>query len=165
MIRLTDRDAALLMQGIPTKSSRRRAQTRPQADAVTGSDAIYFMGLSRHNPEDRLQIGFMRWVEATHNDIFQVMMASAGGLRTSMSQGMKMKSMGYKRGTPDIFLAVPRGGKHGLFLELKSAIGRPSPDQLLMIQTLQQHGYAAAIVNSFAAAKAALTAYLREEEI
>jgi len=61
--------------------------------------------------------------------------ASAGGARTSIGTGKKLKMMGYKRGCPDLLIFEPRMPWHGLFVELKrSAVighsqGRPTPEQ------------------------------------
>ena len=154
----------LTQPAAPTRTrtrTRRAAAVRP-VDAPTGHDAIHFMGLSKLKPEQRLQIGFLRWVEATYPEIAPLVMASAGGMRTSLSQAVKMKSMGYRKGTPDIFVAVPKGGRHGLFLELKASGGKASPEQKMMIANLQTQGYAAAVVVGFEQVKATLTAYLSQ---
>lgn len=151
------------MTATKTKTTRTRTATAvPATDTPTGKDAIHFMGLSKLKPEQRLQIGFLRWLDATFPEIAPLVMASAGGMRTSMSQAVKMKSMGYRRGTPDIFVAVPRGGRHGLFLELKAPGGKASPEQIRMIASLQAQGYAAVVVVGFEHVKAALTAYLAQ---
>ena len=167
-MRLTERQYAALRlaQDVLTSPpapprTRKAAAVRPD-DAPTGHDAIYFMGLSKLKPEQRLQTGVMRWVDATFPEIAHLVMASAGGVRTSMSQAVKMKSMGYRKGTPDIFVAVPKGGRHGLFLELKAIGGKASPEQNIMLANLQAQGYAAAVVVGFDQVKATLTAYLSQ---
>ena len=168
-MRLTERQYAALQlaQDVLTSPpapprTRKAAAVRPD-DAPTGHDAIYFMGLSKLKPEQRLQTGVMRWVDATFPEIAHLVMASAGGVRTSMSQAVKMKSMGYRKGTPDIFVAVPKGGRHGLFLELKAIGGKASPEQNIMLANLQAQGYAAAMVVGFEQVKATLTAYLSQD--
>lgn len=168
-MRLTERQYAALQlaQDVLTSPpapprTRKAAAVRPD-DAPTGHDAIYFMGLSKLKPEQRLQTGVMRWVDATFPEIAHLVMASAGGVRTSMSQAVKMKSMGYRKGTPDIFVAVPKGGRHGLFLELKAIGGKASPEQNIMLANLQAQGYAAAVVVGFEQVKATLTAYLSRD--
>lgn len=168
-MRLTERQYAALRlaQDVLTSPpapprTRKAAAVRPD-DAPTGHDAIYFMGLSKLKPEQRLQTGVMRWVDATFPEIAHLVMASAGGVRTSMSQAVKMKSMGYRKGTPDIFVAVPKGGRHGLFLELKASGGKASPEQNIMLANLQAQGYAAAVVVGFEQVKATLTAYLSQD--
>lgn len=51
------------------------------------------------------------------------------------------KTPGVKGGVPDLFLAAPRGGKAGLFIELKIASGKPSQKQLDVIHELRTAGY------------------------
>ena len=45
--------------------------------------------------------------------------ASAGGVRTSMKQAIKMKATGYVKGVPDLQIFEPMGKYHGLLIEIK----------------------------------------------
>lgn len=45
--------------------------------------------------------------------------ASAGGMRTNMRTAIRMKRAGYKKGHPDVVIYEPRGGWHGMTVELK----------------------------------------------
>lgn len=51
------------------------------------------------------------------------------------------KQPGVKGGVPDLFLAVPSGGKAGLFIELKIGDGKPSRAQLDVMSELRAAGY------------------------
>ncbi|MCD8204979.1 MAG: VRR-NUC domain-containing protein [Coprobacillus sp.] len=51
------------------------------------------------------------------------------------------KAMGVKKGVPDLFLPVPRGQYHGLFIEMKNETGRPSDAQKWWGQELKDQGY------------------------
>lgn len=75
--------------------------------------------------EASLQQWYVRYLESKG----LLYCASAGGLRTSMKQAVKMKRTGYKRGFPDIFIYEPRGGWHGMAVEIKYK-GRPTKEQL-----------------------------------
>ncbi len=56
--------------------------------------------------------------------------ASAGGMRTSYLQAIKMKRTGYVKGFPDLFIYEPRGEFHGLAIEMKKEKGgTASPEQ------------------------------------
>ena len=46
-----------------------------------------------------------------------------GGAR-GKAEAARMKRQGVKAGVPDLMLPVARGGYHGLFLEMKAALGR-----------------------------------------
>ena len=71
------------------------------------------------------------------------------------------KTPGVKGGMPDLFLAVPRGGKAGLFIELKIASGKPSQKQLDVIYGLRTAGYECHIIwDSVDEVITCITAYL-----
>lgn len=70
--------------------------------------------------------------------------ASAGGMRTSVGTGKKMKAAGYSKGCPDIFVFENRNGFAGLVIELKKYKGgQKSPEQIAWIEKLNQRGYKA----------------------
>ena len=72
--------------------------------------------------------------------------ASAGGVRTSIKQAIKMKATGYVSGVPDMAIYEPRGNYHGLFIELKrSKGGTTSPAQKEWIEQLNKRGYKAIV--------------------
>lgn len=56
------------------------------------------------------------------------------------------KTPGVKSGVPDLFLALPSGGKAGLFIELKIADGKPSRKQLDVMSELRAAGYQCHVV-------------------
>lgn len=56
------------------------------------------------------------------------------------------KQPGVRGGVPDLFLAAPRGGHGGLFIELKVGDNKPSQKQLDTISDLRAAGYACAVV-------------------
>lgn len=67
------------------------------------------------------------------------------GKRSWMTGG-RMKAEGLKSGVPDIFLPVPRGEFHGLFVEMKRTKGGTVSDcQKLWLHDLQKQGYCAAV--------------------
>ena len=53
--------------------------------------------------------------------------------------------MAMQKGYPDLFLAVPRGGYHGLYVELKSNRGRLTDEQEMMLALLAEQGYKTAV--------------------
>ena len=44
-------------------------------------------------------------------------------------------------GIPDIELDVSRGGYHGLFIEMKVGMNKPTENQIEMMEELTQQGY------------------------
>lgn len=126
-------------------------------DAVTQLPKRKRRGL---NPETQLQIDVVNWFGLVFPAYHPVLFASAGGLKTSVVSGKIMQRMGYKAGTPDLFLAVPRGDFHGLFIEVKTHEGRPSPAQREVIANVQAHGYYAEICCGFDRIVDVFTQYL-----
>lgn len=77
----------------------------------------------------------------------------------------KLKAEGVRPGVSDYFLAVPRGGDHGLFLELKAGgigikKGRPSKEQLDFGAMVQGQGYAFRIAYGALEAERVIEEYL-----
>jgi hypothetical protein len=70
--------------------------------------------------------------------------ASAGGMRTNIRTAVKMKAMGYSKGTPDLWVLEKRKGYSGLVIELKKHKGgQLSPEQKDWLEKLNQRGYKA----------------------
>lgn len=67
--------------------------------------------------------------------------ASAGGVRTSMKQAIKMKATGYVKGVPDLQIFEPIGNYHGLLIEIKDIKGVVSKEQKEWIKELNKRGY------------------------
>lgn len=68
--------------------------------------------------------------------------------RTNVIRGSMLKAEGVKKGVPDIFLPVPIGGYHGLYIEMKvsdSTKARPTKEQIEFIEQVSKLGYKCAI--------------------
>lgn len=70
------------------------------------------------------------------------------------------RQMGVKSGVPDLFYPVPIGGYHGLFIEMKSSVGRLAPNQKKWIEALRAFGYRCEVCHGWEEAKKALEDYL-----
>lgn len=82
-----------------------------------------------------------------------------GGYRTKATAG-SLKAQGVKAGVPDIFLPVRRGRWNGLFIELKKEGGKPSADQMVWINELNEQGFGTAVVVGWQAAAEMILNYL-----
>lgn len=72
--------------------------------------------------------------------------ASAGGMRTSYLQAIKMKRTGYVKGFPDLFIYEPNADYHGLAIEMKKEKGGvASPQQKWWQEQLRNRGFASYI--------------------
>lgn len=82
-----------------------------------------------------------------------------GGKRNAR-EAARFKRMGVKPGVPDLFLPVPRGRFHGLFIELKASKGKLSDYQKQWLQELESSGYAACVCFGFEEAQRDIIKYL-----
>lgn len=78
---------------------------------------------------------------------------------------VKLKLEGVRAGVSDYMLALPRGGKHGLFLELKKGgvgvvPGKPTKEQIAFGAMVQDQGYAFVIAHGTLEAEDIIEKYL-----
>ena len=92
--------------------------------------------------------------------LYAVPNAGAGAQK---GQAGKMKAEGARPGIPDLVLAAPRGGFHGLYVEMKANTrsARVSPEQREVLAYLVQAGYRAVACFGAEAARACITSYLK----
>lgn len=84
-----------------------------------------------------------------------------GGLR-SPKTAARLRREGVRPGVPDLFVALPRGEWHGLFIEMKRSKGSStSPEQLDIHADYRAVGYRVEVCKSADAAWAVLKEYLR----
>ncbi len=72
----------------------------------------------------------------------------------------KLQAEGVKRGVPDIFLAYPWGGLHGLWIEMKAGKNKPTPDQEAWHYRLRARGYQVKVCYSAQEAQKVIMEYL-----
>ena len=83
-----------------------------------------------------------------------------GGTRTKSEAG-RFRAEGVKAGVPDIFLPVPKDGKHGLYIELKrSRGGTVSKEQEAWIRALSAQEYVCAVCHGHREAIKVITDYM-----
>lgn len=85
-----------------------------------------------------------------------------GGSRNKI-EAANLKRQGVKAGVPDVCLPVPRGGYHGLYIEMKRRRGSVlSQDQREYIEALRQQGYRVEVCKGFHPAADLIEEYLSE---
>lgn len=77
----------------------------------------------------------------------------------------RLKGQGVRAGVPDLFLAVPRGTFHGLYIEMKRTDGKPTAYQLAFIAYALATGYDARVCHGFETAQVAIAAYLKHKPL
>ena len=111
----------------------------------------------------------MQWWSLVHKSFGvpeQLLFAIPNGGYRNIVTAMKLKSEGVRSGIPDLMLAVPRNGKHGLFVEMKkSKGGRVSDSQHSVIADLLDAGYAVTVCHGFEEARLRITHYLLDRSL
>lgn len=117
--------------------------------------------LSRQG-EHAEQAALMRWAMFARARLpeLALLYAIPNGGHRHKATAARLKAEGVKRGVPDVCLPVSRGGIHGLYVELKTERGKPTPEQLGWIRALRRQGYAACVCRGWEQARAAIENYL-----
>jgi len=119
---------------------------------------------AQYPSEHQEQTGLMRWValrKATMPALQNLIAVPNGGKRDAAT-GAKLMREGLSAGFPDLFLFVPRGGFHGLAIELKKRVGgKVTPKQAEWHSRLQSAGYACMVCYGASEAIRTIEEYLK----
>lgn len=90
-----------------------------------------------------MQCALFQWAEVATQSIpeLEFMYANTNGGKRDIGTAVKLKKEGQKPGVPDIFLPVPKGGYHGLYIELKVGTNKPTKKQQKYLRFLAEQGY------------------------
>lgn len=97
--------------------------------------------------EHREQAALFAWAAAAeerHPALALLFAVPNGGARSAVT-GARLKAEGVKRGVPDIWLPVARGGYHGLVIEVKAGKGRTTNEQRRWLAALTAEGWLALV--------------------
>lgn len=114
--------------------------------------------VKRDDPEHREQVDFIQRVDALaardprYARAAKRTFAIPNGGRRSKAEAGRLKAEGVRSGVHDTFTSIARSGYHGLYIEMKSAEGRPSEAQVEWLTESIEEGYAAFICRSGSAA-------------
>ena len=81
--------------------------------------------------------------------------------KRSQRLGAELKSMGLRKGFPDVCLPVPRRESGALYIELKAKNGKVSEDQKLWLKRLNNAGNCSVVCYGWEAAAKVIEDYLR----
>ena len=102
-------------------------------------------GVVKQHTESNEQIAAMDWLRAQHPKLAEHTLHIGNERKASYYMGYIMKRMGVLKGASDLFMAWPCGGYHGLFIEVKSKKGKPTPHQIDFIDRMNRVGYRALV--------------------
>lgn len=112
------------------------------------------------------QQALVRWADMTahperpQHKIGRLLFAIQNGGKRSKIEASIMKGEGLRAGVPDLMLAWPTDRYPGLFIEMKTADGRVSPEQKDWRGRLLDAGYRHEICRGWLEAKAVIEDYL-----
>jgi hypothetical protein len=113
-------------------------------------------------PEQIIQCQLMDWVRSKP-EIEPYIFHVANERQTSPQHGRLLKRMGVRAGVSDVFVGIPKGEWHGMWLELKAPNGKLSKHQERFMQDMASQGYYCVWVIGFEAARQAILKYLALE--
>lgn len=119
--------------------------------------------------EKTIHIFLCDYMRLQHPNV--LMRTDLGGIRLTFGQAAQVKRMqGGRRAWPDIFIAEPRDGFAGLFVELKAVniykkdgslkANEHIAEQAVMLEKLEKRGYKAVFAIGFDEAVAIIEEYL-----
>lgn len=100
------------------------------------------------NVEHQTQVACVEWFRLTHRDLAPLLFAVPNGGRRDRVTGAKLKAEGVVAGVSDLILLVPRGGYHGLMIEMKTRKGRQQESQKAWQAAVEGQGYRYEVVRS-----------------
>ena len=117
--------------------------------------------------EDEVQISIIKWATLQKYKgrqlAYYLSHPANGGYRKD-KEAAKLKRMGVQAGYPDLVLDIPKGGYHGLRIELKKLKGgRTQDNQKERIAVLLEEGYYAVVCKGFQDATGTIKKYMAGE--
>lgn len=110
------------------------------------------------------QVNLIQWwsLQCKRFGIYeQLLFAIPNGGQRNIITAKRMKDEGVRSGIPDLFLAVPRGNFHGLFIEMKKPQGGVvSENQKACMEMLSNNDYCVTVCRGFVDAQEAIKGYL-----
>lgn len=111
--------------------------------------------------EDQEQEALFEWVCYQNNPFIKLLYAIPNGGYRPPKTAALLKRTGVKPGVPDMFLPVPHGCYHGLYIELKRTQGGAvSYPQKIWIDSLKSQGYRVEVCKGWVEARNAILDYL-----
>ena len=105
----------------------------------------YFTSLVTHNHGLRFLIVVLLFNDTTKR---VAIMAVFEGVKLSKTQAGIAKAQGMLSGVPDLFLPLPRGKYHGLYIEMKHGSNTLTENQKKFLQNAANVGFAVSVCYS-----------------
>ena len=112
------------------------------------------------------QAAFFQWLQVQINlgypqaEALAHLFAIPNGELRKPSIAARLKLQGVRPGVPDLFLPVPRGTYHGMWIEMKSGRNRPTDEQREWLGYLARQHYKTVVAYGWEEARDRLMEYL-----
>ena len=94
-------------------------------------------------------VEWARWASLSAKyPMLEMLHCSLNGVKLSKSQAGIAKGQGMLSGVPDLFLPVPRGKYHGLYIEMKHGSNTLTDNQKKFLQNAANVGFAVSVCYS-----------------
>ncbi|MDA5550080.1 VRR-NUC domain-containing protein [Yersinia massiliensis] len=116
-----------------------------------------------HQAETEEQAALIEWADKTVIDgicIGDYLIHIPNEGKRGPKAARDAKRIGLRKGVPDLFLALPRGGYAGLWIEMKAGEGKLSQNQTIWLQRLSSVGYRAICCFGFAEGTVLIVNYI-----
>jgi len=114
--------------------------------------------------EHQEQVALVTWFRLQYKHYKYCLFAIPNGGSRHIVTAVKLKAEGVLAGVSDLFLMIPKGEYHGMFIEMKAKGGKLSESQKEFIKAASLMNYKAVVCFGFDEAKEAITKYLQESK-
>ena len=108
------------------------------------------------------QIRLFCWLRS-RSDLEPYALSIPNDRKCGRIMGAILKYSGLKPGVSDMFIAIPKGEWHGLWIEMKFGKNKATAHQVKFLSDMDAKGYKAIICYSYEAARAAIEEYIALE--
>lgn len=110
--------------------------------------------------ESQEQIAVIDWIRLQHPWLINHTIFIMNEQKRTPQMGARLNRLGRLRGCSDLFIAWPTTNHYGLFIEMKSKIGKPTSYQLEFLERMNKTGYFGCVCPGAENAISVITAYL-----
>ena len=112
--------------------------------------------------EHQEQVMLITWFRMQYKQYKYHLWAIPNGGSRHIVTAVNLKAEGVLAGVSDLFLMIPKGEYHGMFIEMKAKTGSVSDKQKEFMSAASSMNYLAVVCYGFDEAKTAITKYLQE---
>lgn len=99
--------------------------------------------------EHKIQCACVRWFRYQYPNLSMLLFSVPNGGQRNAVTGAKLKAEGVVAGVADLFLSVPRGDYHGMYIEMKAGKNTQTESQKEFQRRVESVGYKYVVCRSF----------------